>query len=606
VRDKGGGEGKKHDSRKLYNIMKTQTILSLAIWLTWHMGGAGTTENGQLLGPLIITARSDEFVNFGHKLELSTLSRKLFDEELDSVTDYLVRTKERLDSTLEHIEDECEKKSCKDYNFQKVQETVSYYNGFQVDKITGTIKTAFTDCLSLPEPDTKDEISNIKDIMEAKGITTQPLHLQAKGNYLLYETGTMYSSQYESPAATTEASASGSAPSGGNPKPAEKRRTFAFVIKEGKFSMEMLNESTETEAIEFLCLGNKDDYKYNEAKAKDLIKKGQKGVERAIGLLKTWSLQLFRCHQTSNHEGEGKKISVTEQPIVKLIQELYFSVERRLGEEQLGVQDMMWLVGQVEKVKDVIKGMVQQANRCQIGKCKVEIGTVKLVALCRDSTQVRGTHLSGTPVPYEYHGEVRQLMYANYQFDYSFKNCRTHVDEVQLNLDPQCCRQLEQTTQVNKCPYFVVHNAPVYFEVGPSGYVVAPASTSITTQCGTTKDDYVVKPGEGIVTDCSMVLDKGQISLAVPGFGNNMYSNLVKRLEEAGHVWTEAELGLLTLGVIVILTVTSYIVCKCTCCFDCICNMLRCCSGKGCIVPTAPTERSQGTAFQERVRLFFD
>jgi hypothetical protein len=173
-------------------------------------------------------------------------------------------------------------------------------------------------------------------------------------------------------------------------------------------------------------------------------------------------------------------------------------------------------------------------------------------------------------------------------------------------LDPQCCRQLVQTTQVTKCPFFLEHNAPVYFEVGPSGYVVAPASTSITTQCGTTKDDYVVKPGEGIITDCSMVLDKGQISLAVPGFGNNMYSNLVKRLEEAGHIWTEAELGLLTLGVILILTVTSYIVCKCTCCFDCICNMLRCCSGKGCIVPTAPTERSQETAFQERVLLFFD
>jgi hypothetical protein len=490
----------------------------------------------------------------------------------------------------ETIESKCESDGCKENTFQAVQSTNSYYNGYQVSKISGTLSTALKDCPSLPAPTTSDDLKHLQAIMKKEDTVTQPLTMKSMDQYLYYENMEIFSANFQPK----------TAPTGDN-----ELKTFILRIDNGEIKLDYVAYTDDT--INFLCLKERGNFRYNEKAVKDMIRRILKGLETIQSLIKRWSNQLMRCHQTTAHSSAGTETEVTQLTFTRELRRTYYYIVRNLREGQLDLPAFETTMNKVENLRNTLSGMYQEATRCQLGQCKVEIGSERIYALCRDTTEVRGTILRGTPVPYDYEGQTRLLVYGKYMFDYSFKTCRSMIEDVEVSLDPTCCKELVQKTIITHCPYTVMNSAPLYYEVGSTGYLVSPDSTSVTTQCGTTNEEFTVKQGQGIFTDCSVQLRKGGVSLAIPGFGSSMYSHLAKKMVDASYVFTTAEIGLISLATLVVLSIGLFIICKCAICGDIICNIMRCCTGKSCIKPSAPgIEEMHSQALQERVRLYFD
>jgi hypothetical protein len=155
--------------------MFKHSLFTLCLFINLYWICATATEN--TLSPFIINRKVDEYVKYGHKFVMFSLTRVDYEQQVAKVNDYLDRAREKSELVLESIEEYCDDddKTCTDFAFKDVEGNTGYFNVFLVETISSSTQSAMKDCANLPMPSTNDELNQLETLMKDKGVVKQPL-----------------------------------------------------------------------------------------------------------------------------------------------------------------------------------------------------------------------------------------------------------------------------------------------------------------------------------------------------------------------------------------------------------------------------------------------
>jgi hypothetical protein len=514
----------------------------------------------------VITGREETTVNYGHKIEIFSISQEKYEKQAEEINEYLELTLERLEKIEEDAEKLCEEEECENKGYKKPPQSASYYNSFHIRKMKGKWNTVISECKNLPAPITKEQLNDLRDIIVKENTNEQPVNMKVQGNYILYHKALVFADNMRTqPPPTTEASQ--------KTAPGREMGAIMLEVKEGEISLNYVKDMSKE--VEYLCLFPRSSLEYNEQGSMKFATENIALTKRIKHSVQDWSRNMLRCPAApENTMGTRGELNLTTQQIVKEIRSSYYAIEKAYY-NTLTTKQWDEITKRARSVQQKVSKAKEQSKRCQMDNCIIRTDRNKIQFWCNNPTTVQGTKIRGTPVPFRAGEMTVQNTIDNVIYDYGHHLCLSMMNGIMLMLQNSCCQQITAGIPTDKCPHTVLHEGPMAYQSGAKTFVVSPERGTVTTRCGT-RDESVIADAEGMFTDCTITLEDGEKKIVWPGFGKTMMGAKKREEETWKAEWTTILASSVSLTVLIVLFMSA---CFCPCFLNAMCRCMSGCRG---------------------------